>query len=548
MNGRRSRTRRRIALLLTAKPGALAMGVVTHQPALAATSVSVPCGDVTGLSTAITNANAATGSTTITLGANCTYTLTAVDPSSSHDGLPPVTNEIIIEGNGSTITRSSQDDFRILHVQSAGNLTVHHLTITNGKDSNSSFSSGSAGGGILNDQGILTVSSSTITGNQVASTGSSLSAKGGGISTNGTTTVVDSTITGNTADINSAGFQIPAPVTAGGGGISVKGGTLVVRNSTISGNTASAHGTSGVSVIATGGGISAKGGNPEPDSSAIPGPATTITGTTLSGNTATASSATNATTTASGGGMSQADINSSSPGTTITTTLTNSTVAGNLATTTTTGTSTGGGVNVSGNDNDSLKVVNSTIANNTSTSSGVHQSGTVAATLTNTLLATNPGANCGGTIVDGGHNLSFPAADTSCLPTFASGDPGLGALQNNSGPTKTMLPALTGAAVDTADGTVCAAALPNGAGGTDQRGLPRAEVAGDTLCDIGAVEVQPVAAANTPGLPAAGAETSPVSDPRGLPPWAPVVPAAVAAAALVGIARLRRAPQEQPED
>ena len=57
-------------------------------------------------------------------------------------------------------------------------------------------------------------------------------------------------------------------------------------------------------------------------------------------------------------------------------------------------------------------------------------------TLTNSLVAFNQPGNCnisGGTLADGGNNLSFP--DATCPGT--NGDPLLGALADNGGPTQT---------------------------------------------------------------------------------------------------------------
>ncbi len=56
----------------------------------------------------------------------------------------------------------------------------------------------------------------------------------------------------------------------------------------------------------------------------------------------------------------------------------------------------------------------------------------------NTLLASDAGGNCaqGQSLTDGGHNLSF--GDSTCPSTFASGDPELGPLADNGGPTQTI--------------------------------------------------------------------------------------------------------------
>lgn len=93
--------------------------------------------------------------------------------------------------------------------------------------------------------------------------------------------------------------------------------------------------------------------------------------------------------------------------------------------------------------------------------------------------AGNNGGNGGGlTIDDSGHNLSF--GDSSCPLTFLSGDPQLGALQANGGPTETVSLGVGSAALEQipATGAGCQA--------TDQRGVPPPSGA---ECDIGAYEV-----------------------------------------------------------
>src|SRR5207244_8187426 len=85
-------------------------------------------------------------------------------------------------------------------------------------------------------------------------------------------------------------------------------------------------------------------------------------------------------------------------------------------------------------------------------------------------------------ISDGGHNLSFPAADTSCPAGFGSGDPKLGPLQNNGGPTKTQALGSGSAAIDGVP--TIAASCP----ATDQRGVSRPQ---GGQCDIGAFAARP---------------------------------------------------------
>ncbi len=106
--------------------------------------------------------------------------------------------------------------------------------------------------------------------------------------------------------------------------------------------------------------------------------------------------------------------------------------------------------------------------------------------LQNTIVASNGGGGCAGDVLDGLGNLGF--GDTTCPGINA--DPKLGALANNGGPTQTMALGAGSAAIDAAPVAGCPA--------TDQRGVPRPQGA---ACDIGAFEVvvPPVAPAGGVG-------------------------------------------------
>jgi hypothetical protein len=524
----------------------------TQQVAFAA-ATSVPCGDVTALQNAITTANAASEPTTITLGASCTYTITT--PATSEDGLPEVTNTITIVGNGSTITRDSETPFRILHVSGSGDLTVQNVTITNGRDEDSTES---RGGGILNDGATLAVHNSTITSNSVSTTGSlAVSAKGAGIYSTGDTTILNSKVAKNVAEIAVTPGEVGFPAAAaGGGGIAAKGGTLVVGNSTVADNNVSATTADNLEAItAAGGGIVAKGGNPFNPTASLPGPTVTITGTTLSGNNVTAGATgdINPEIIAAGGGYAQNNLaldGGTAP--TVTMKMVNTTINGNNVNTAG-GTSTGGGIAMKGSFiTDSIGVINATVAGNTSGGGAISQSGPGRFTVTNTIVNSTNEANCDGTFTDGGANISFPASDTTCAGTFGTGDPNLGPLALNGGGTKTMALGTGSAAIDTA-GDACFPDPPNGAGGIDQRGEVRPGT-GTEACDIGAYEVQKEVVVPSPspsGSPAAGETASPPASglPQALPDTgsgspggeAPVtLVGGLVAMAAVGASRLRR--------
>jgi hypothetical protein len=102
--------------------------------------------------------------------------------------------------------------------------------------------------------------------------------------------------------------------------------------------------------------------------------------------------------------------------------------------------------------------------------------------LANTVLADNSGGNCGGTITNQGYNISYPSTDTSCPGTLLNGNPLLGSLQNNGGPTETMAITPASSAFEVVPAANCSVS-------TDQRGDPRPGVPNQN-CDAGAFEYQ----------------------------------------------------------
>ncbi|MEI6045491.1 MAG: choice-of-anchor Q domain-containing protein [Chloroflexota bacterium] len=199
----------------------------------------------------IAAANTAGGANTINLAAGCTYTLTVVDNTltvglgTSGNGLPAITSQLTINGNGATITRSNTaPNFRIFYVQAGGTLTINNLTISGGNTG-----IGFAGGGIYSN-GTLTVNNSTLSANSADI--------GGGIANNGTLTVNNSTLSANsvtggngngggiynstarTLTVNNSTLSANSASNAGGG--IANGGILTMINSTLSANSASTFG------------------------------------------------------------------------------------------------------------------------------------------------------------------------------------------------------------------------------------------------------------------------------------------------------------------
>ncbi len=209
----------------------------------------VPC-DADALIAAITLANAR-GGAVLDLAGKCTYRLTAdIDDGA---GLPEITAPITLNGGkDTTITRAAAaEPFRILTVDTGGDLTLNKLKITGGQTA-----ADEDGGGILvNTGGNLIIDHSAITRN-IASD------NGGGIANNGTAIVRNSTVSHNTANL--AGGIVSVGVLdirashvsantalAGVAGV-FSGGTARIKRSTITANHAQVGNVGGLGVFGTG--------------------------------------------------------------------------------------------------------------------------------------------------------------------------------------------------------------------------------------------------------------------------------------------------------
>jgi CSLREA domain-containing protein len=402
---------------------AVVAGLVMAGPAQAAsltvttTADEVNADAACSLREAIVNANqddgsgsvacaAGSGADTIGFGSlTGTVTLTGGElEASDADGLT-------IDG-GDAITVSGNHESRVFSVAGSAQLTLRDLTVADGRVSG-------FGGGIASVGGTVTVTGSTVSGNEAG--------YGGGIaSVDATVTVTDSTLAGNRAL-----FSLCGGCRTLGGNI-YNTGTVTMSDSTITGGSA-AHGA-GIDTSGT----------------------MTISGSTLAANTALVQ----------GGGIMNGG----------TLTVTNSTLSGN-----TTPIDSpfrderGGGIRNFG----TATVTNSTLTGNSAFGAGGISSSGVGVTLRNTIVANNTGGDCGGAI-DGGNNL---IEDGSCITAATSllGDPSLGPLANNGGPTETHA-LLDGSIAIGAGFNAFAAGLD-----FDQRGDGFARVVGGTV-DIGAYE------------------------------------------------------------
>ncbi|HZZ79267.1 MAG TPA: choice-of-anchor Q domain-containing protein [Gemmataceae bacterium] len=221
--------------------------------------------------------------------------------------------------------------------------------------------------------------------------------------------------------------------TAGNGGAvsNAFGSTLSVLNSTFSSNTTTSVGGGALINFGT----------------------ATIQNTTISGNHGPIN----------GGGINV------QPGGTLT--LINTTVANN------TSGGLGGGISSLGK----LNIFNSTIAGNQGTGGGGIATSNPNTTIQSSIVAKNKGGDLSG----GAYHVNYSLIGSSVGVTFAAGsgnnilnkDPLLGPLQNNGGPTLTMLPAANSPVIGKG-------ANPKNLT-TDQRGVPRSSIG----VDIGAVQV-----------------------------------------------------------
>lgn len=281
----------------TATPSATVTQTPTITPTATATlppgcDFSIASGDVygqQGLVNAITLANGNGQPDTICLSGG-TYSVTSVN--NGQNGLPQITSDITIQGNGSFITRNSASDFRLLEMSPNSRLTLNSLSLSDGRIANGNGGAirnfagrlqlngvtlennyARTGGAIYNDSGIVIAQNVDINNNDaeggsggaianfgvlgnVSLQNSTLSANfatsGGGIFNSDGTIYIDATILqanssgsagaifnnnfGNVTIVNSA--MLNNVSLAYGGAISTNGSTMRVNDTCIVGNTA----------------------------------------------------------------------------------------------------------------------------------------------------------------------------------------------------------------------------------------------------------------------------------------------------------------------
>ncbi len=399
----------------------------------------------------------------------------------------PVSKDTTIDGGGK-VTLSGGGKSRILHIKSAWNvatplLTVQKLTFVDGftTDVANTKDTKQGGAAIFEDGGSLTVVDCTFTNNKCAQTGQDVS--GGAINGQGigTLIIVGSTFSGNSG--------------SNGGAVGTQAENVTIVNSTFANN--SANGTGGNPGNGGDGGALSYDGAKN---------SLTLCGDSFTKNHANAAGGAifrvaysaepvnidrstfdaNGVDETSGnaGGLYLENVTITMSGTTISNNrahfgggiwigqsavgnLTNVTIANNFA-------SGGGGVWFANQVTGTFE--NVTVAGNTG--DGLF-GGDTGMKLKNTIVANNvkgtldSTTNCAKAHASAGPNMQFPGTGTQCAPGITIDDPKLGPLQDNGGPTFTMLPAAGSPAIG--KGTACPA--------IDQRGNART-----ATCALGAVE------------------------------------------------------------
>jgi hypothetical protein len=393
---------------------------------------------------------------------------------------------------GGAIASASDDDVTLTNTTFSGNsagsggavavVSVINPTppgtvfaVTNCVFSNNQAGGESAQGGAIFSAGFpLEITDSSFDSNRAVST---TTGTGGAVFATGLSlTVTNSSFRNNSAVSNSVS---PANATSVGGAIFNGSAMLVISDSTFSANSAEATSVGDNLAASSDGGAVFSGSND-----------VSITGSTFNDNHATARAAGNTGATASSDGG--AIFNGSNA-----LTISNSTLSANSADANadSPNASSFGGALFNGST--ALTLLNDTISDNRASAGGSFAegeaifNGSSTTSVANTIVAGSGNAACFGVVPapPSSHNL---ASDMSCNFTAAGDQQNvtaamlkLGPLQDNGGPTPTMLPGAGSIAIDAGDDTICAAPPVNS---LDQRGHARPF---GTHCDVGAVEVGP---------------------------------------------------------
>lgn len=344
-------------------------------------------------------------------------------------------NAVTVNIDGLTITKGyvASNGGAINLIGTNGNTT--NLNITNSVLlGNSNSGTNLDGGAIYSSYSDLSVTSSTLSGNVVSDDGGAIFIRFGSL------TITNSVLSGN----QTGGASVTGNAHSGGA-IGSFATNITIANSTLSGNSANKSDLLDTSTYGGAIGIYA-----------FASKTLSITGTTITGN-----SSSNI-----GGGLGLEGVGLSAV-------ITNSTISNNAS-------ENGGGIGEKFSA--TVTALNVTVSGNSASISGGGISGGTV-NLSNTIIANSTGADCVITSLATNTNNFF--GDATCDGT-ADGDPLLGPLASNGGPTQTMALQVGSPAID-AGNNAAAAALT-----WDQRGDPYSRFVNSTV-DIGAYEFAPLA-------------------------------------------------------
>ncbi|WP_339612657.1 choice-of-anchor Q domain-containing protein [uncultured Rubinisphaera sp.] len=416
-------------------------------------------------------------------------TIMGTQEEASIDGDLDIKSHVSIDAQGQNITIDGGSDLasggvdtgigeRIFHVLRNGFLGLKGITITGGavegpNDDGATpvdAEDGTGGGIRISQYAEGRIVDSIISGNFAES--------GGGIYSQGTLTILDSVITGNSTHGDGGGLTLNGKQTItnsiisgnkakSGGGIYSYSFDLLIENSTISENEALFGGGLFISQNAI------------------------ISGSTISNNLATNN----------GGGIYTLSSHNSKL------TITNSTVSRNIA-------NINGGGLLSHSSHSSTEIISSTFSENSAVAGGgIFAEWLSSTTLHNTIIAnsTSGGDLAGIGIVFGSFNNIEDGQKLENLTNTIVGDPRLGALADNGGPTFTHALLDDSLAINAGNNALALDASMN-ALTTDQRGSGFDRIIGDRV-DIGAYE----STSMTGGGPTTRIDISPSSLGYGIP-------------------------------
>src|SRR5579884_1211311 len=192
------------------------------------------CTNETGTNTlgaAITTAN---GDTNDTINFSCSGTITFTAPLT-------LSSSMTIDAAGQTVAISGGNTSQIFSVNSGTTVSLKDLTVEDGSASCSQATYGECqvDGGAIDNNGSLSISDSTLSGNSPTCTVSAMNATcsvdGGAIANNGTLNIANSTFSGNAPTCTATGTFTGCSV-AGGAIANNESDTLTITNSTFAGN------------------------------------------------------------------------------------------------------------------------------------------------------------------------------------------------------------------------------------------------------------------------------------------------------------------------